>query len=121
MNVQGLKAGQMPLQLQGMQGLQSIANLQAFQGLQGLQTINGGQFQGQILGSPLTGVQGLQTVTLNAQGALTAVPVGSSTQVVGGMTLSSQPSLQPLTIGANGIITGRFMFILWILQCAIIY
>ncbi|WAR10022.1 SP3-like protein [Mya arenaria] len=98
--------GGQSFQIQGMQGLQGLSN---FQTLPGLQAMNGQQFQGQIpqiLGTQaLSGVQGLQAMTINAQGNLTPIPMGNSQQTLQGITMSTQSNIQPVTMGPNGIIT----------------
>ncbi|XP_060599598.1 transcription factor Sp3-like [Ruditapes philippinarum] len=64
-----------------MQSIQPLQNLQSFQniqGIQGIQMINGQPIQGQIIGTPLSGIQGLGTLALNAQGNFTTLgPVGT--------------------------------------------
>ncbi|XP_060585121.1 transcription factor Sp4-like [Ruditapes philippinarum] len=80
-NLGNVKNGQFPLQVQNMQGIQPLQNLQSFQniqGIQGIQMINGQPIQGQIIGTPLSGIQGLGTLALNAQGNFTTLgPVGT--------------------------------------------
>lgn len=102
-NLSNLKNGQFPFQIQNMQGLQAI---QGFQNLGQVQTVNGQQAQTQIpqiIGTPVNGLQGLQTVTLNAQGNLTAVPIVNSQQQLTAVSVNGQQNLQTLSQLQQGL------------------
>ncbi|KAH3749254.1 transcription factor Sp4-like isoform X1 [Dreissena polymorpha] len=112
MNFGNLKASnQIPIQIQGMQGIQTLQNLQGLQNLQNLQTIQtlgGQQIQTQMPQIFGTNMQGLQAVTINAQGNFTAIPVSGIPQQLTTMNLNSQQTLQGLQqvhLGSNGLVT----------------
>ena len=116
-NLGNVKNGQFPLQVQNMQGIQPLQNLQSFQniqGIQGIQMLNGQPIQGQIIGTPLSGIQGLGTLALNAQGNFTTIgPVGTqgspqqltSINVVGQQGIQGVQQIQNLA--GTQIITGQ--------------
>lgn len=96
-NLGNVKNGQFPVQVQNVQGIQQIQNLQGFQNLQGIQMINGQPIQGQIIGTPISGIQGLGTIALNAQGNFATIgPVGTqgSPQQFGSIGVVGQQGMQ---------------------------
>lgn len=114
LNLGNIKNGQFPIQVQNLQNIQPIQNLQGFQNLQGIQMINGQQIQGQIIGTPISNIQGLGTLALNAQGNFTTLgPIGAqgspqqltSLNLCGQQTVQGLQQLQNLS-GATQLITG---------------
>lgn len=98
-NLSNLKNGQYPFQIQNMQGIQTLQGLQGFQNMTQMQTVSGQQTQSQIpqiIGTPLAGLQGLQAVTVNAQGNLTAVPVGNTQQQITAVSVAGQQNIQSI-------------------------